>query len=195
MVVPAPESLRTYVQRSRRSSTSTPAVGSSRKSTGGRGTSALAERRRRLLPPEDAGGVAGRFVGRGGGKRGHRGGEGGRGGGIWWKRGGGEEEQGETRLYVGNLPFDATEKQIRSFMEGEGRTVTAIKIVTDRDTGRSRGFAFVDLEDADQVQRAISELNGKDFGGRALIVNEAQDKGPGQRGSGFRAAFAEERHA
>ncbi len=91
-----------------------------------------------------------------------------------------------NRLYVGNLPFDATEKQIRSLVEGEGRTVTSIKIVTDRDTGRSRGFAFVDLENADQVQKAISELNGKDFGGRALVVNEAQDKGPAKGGSGYR---------
>ena len=100
-----------------------------------------------------------------------------------------------NRLYVGNLPFDATEKQIRSFIEGEGRTVTAIKIVTDRDTGRSRGFAFVDLENAEQIQQAISELNGKDFGGRALVVNEAQDKGPSKGGSGFRSAFADKEHA
>ncbi len=99
-----------------------------------------------------------------------------------------------NRLYVGNLPFDATEKQIRSLVEGEGRTVTSIKIVTDRDTGRSRGFAFVDLENADQVQKAISELNGKDFGGRALVVNEAQDKGPAKGGSGYRT-FADKGHA
>jgi RNA recognition motif-containing protein len=98
-----------------------------------------------------------------------------------------------NRLYVGNLPFDATEKQIRSFVEGEGRKVTAVKIVTDRDTGRSRGFAFVDLESAEQAQQAISELNGKDFGGRALVVNEAQDKGP-KSGSGFRSAFADKSH-
>jgi RNA recognition motif-containing protein len=100
-----------------------------------------------------------------------------------------------NRLYVGNLPFDATEKQIRSFVEGEGRTVSSIKIVTDRDSGKSRGFAFVDLESADQVQKAISELNGKDFGGRALVVNEAQDKGPAKAGTGFRSAFSEKGHA
>ena len=100
-----------------------------------------------------------------------------------------------NRLYVGNLPFDATEKQIRSFVEAEERKVTAIKIVTDRETGRSRGFAFVDLENADQVQQAISELNGKDFGGRALVVNEAQDKGPMKGGAGFRSAFADKSHA
>lgn len=99
-----------------------------------------------------------------------------------------------NRLYVGNLPFDATEKQIRSFVEAEGRVVTSIKIVADRDTGRSRGFAFVDLEDADQVQQAIADLNGKDFGGRALVVNEAQDRGPMKGGSGFRSAFADKAH-
>src|SRR5207244_12906284 len=99
-----------------------------------------------------------------------------------------------SRLYVGNLPFDATEKQIRSFVEGEGRMVTSIKIVTDRDTGRSRGFAFVDVENADQAQQAISQLNGKDFGGRALVVNEAQDKGPAKT-AGFRSAFADKGHA
>jgi RNA recognition motif-containing protein len=100
-----------------------------------------------------------------------------------------------NRLYVGNLPFEATEKQVRSFIEGEGRTVTSVKIVTDRDTGRSRGFAFVDLENADQAQKAVAELNGKDFGGRALVVNEAQDKGPSKGGSGFRSAFADKEHA
>jgi RNA recognition motif-containing protein len=100
-----------------------------------------------------------------------------------------------NRLYVGNLPFDATEKQIRSFVEAEGRKVMTIKIVADRETGRSRGFAFVDLENADQVQQAIADLNGKDFGGRALVVSEAQDRGPMKGGSGFKSAFADKTHA
>jgi RNA recognition motif-containing protein len=100
-----------------------------------------------------------------------------------------------NRLYVGNLPFDATEKQIRSFVEAEGRKVVAIKIVTDRETGKSRGFAFVDLENSEQTQAAIAELNGKDFGGRALVVNEAQDKGPMKGGAGFRSAFSDKAHA
>ncbi len=100
-----------------------------------------------------------------------------------------------TRLYVGNLPFDATEKQIRAFVAGESRNVTAIKIVSDRDTGKSRGFAFVDLENADQAQQAIAELNGKDFGGRAVVVNQAEDRGPAKGGSGFRTAFADKGHA
>jgi RNA recognition motif-containing protein len=97
-----------------------------------------------------------------------------------------------NRLYVGNLPFDASEKQIRSFVEAEGRKVVAIKIVTDRETGKSRGF---DLENAEQAQAAIAELNGKDFGGRALVVNEAQDKGPMKGGAGYRSAFSDKAHA
>jgi RNA recognition motif-containing protein len=87
-----------------------------------------------------------------------------------------------NRLFVGNLPFDATESQVRDLIAGGGRTVHSVKIITDKDTGRSRGFAFVDLEDDAQAQSAISELNGKDFGGRALVINEAQERGQGGGG-------------
>ena len=96
-----------------------------------------------------------------------------------------------NRLFVGNLPFDATEKQVRELIEGGGRTVHSVKIVTDKDTGRSRGFAFVDVEDDGQAQAAITELNGKDFGGRALKVNEAEERGGAAGkfggGGGFRS--------
>ena len=96
-----------------------------------------------------------------------------------------------NRLFVGNLPFDVTEAQVRDLVAGAGRTVQSVKIVTDKETGRSRGFAFVDLEDDAQAQSAISELNGKDLGGRALVVNEAQERGQGGgskfgSGGGFR---------
>ena len=84
-----------------------------------------------------------------------------------------------NRLFVGNLPFDVTEAQIRDLLAGGGRTVHSVKIVTDKETGRSRGFAFVDVEDDGQAQSAITELNGKDLGGRALVVNEAQERGQG----------------
>src|SRR5919202_1226516 len=94
------------------------------------------------------------------------------------------------RLYVGNLPYDATEKQIQKAFESEARKVVSIKIVSDKETGRSRGFAFVDLETPEQAKAAIEELNGKDFNGRALIVNEAEDRGPTPGKSGFRSAFA-----
>src|SRR5438132_14052072 len=97
-----------------------------------------------------------------------------------------------NRLFVGNLPFDTTESQVRDLIAGGGRTVHSVKIVTDKDTGRSRGFAFVDVEDDAQAQAAIAELNGKDFNGRALVVNEAQERGHGGGakfggGGGFRS--------
>jgi RNA recognition motif-containing protein len=87
-----------------------------------------------------------------------------------------------NRLFVGNLPFDATEAQVRDLIAGGGRNVHSVKIVTDKETGRSRGFAFVDVEDDAQAQSAITELNGKDFNGRAVVVNEAQERGQGGGG-------------
>jgi len=93
-----------------------------------------------------------------------------------------------TRLFVGNLPFETTEDQVRDLVASGGRQVLSVKVVTDRDTGRSRGFAFVDMGSEEAAQAAISELNGKDFGGRPLRVNEAEEKGAGGKfgGGGFR---------
>ena len=79
------------------------------------------------------------------------------------------------RLYVGNLSFDSTEASLTKVFEQDGRKVSSVSIVTDRDTGRSRGFAFVEMSQAD-AQRAMSELNGHTIDGRALRVNEANDK-------------------
>jgi RNA recognition motif-containing protein len=87
-----------------------------------------------------------------------------------------------TRLYVGNLPFDVDESQLRTLFTGEGRTVTEVKMVTDRETGRPRGFAFVEMGSQADANAAIQELNGKDLGGRALTVNEARERE--QRGGG-----------
>ena len=89
-----------------------------------------------------------------------------------------------TRLYVGNLPFTADESQIRDLFSAGGRTVTDVKLVTDRDTGRPRGFGFVEMDD-DAAQAAIQALNGYDMGGRGLRVNEAQDRPKGGGGGGF----------
>ena len=88
-----------------------------------------------------------------------------------------------TRLYVGNLPFTADENQIRDLFAGSGRTVNEVKLVTDRDTGRPRGFAFVEMGSSAEADTAIRELNGQDFGGRALTVNEAKERSSG--GGGF----------
>lgn len=90
-----------------------------------------------------------------------------------------------TRLYVGNLPYDTDEEAIKQFFEGGGgRQVRQVKIVTDRDTGRPRGFAFVEMGDDAQAQSAISELNGQSLGGRTIVVNEAREPQRGGRGGG-----------
>ncbi len=81
-----------------------------------------------------------------------------------------------TTLYVGNLPFSATEAEIRSLFEQHGQ-VEAVKIVTDRDTGRPRGFGFVDMP-ADDAQNAIQHMNGCEMNGRPLRVNEARERAP-----------------
>jgi RNA recognition motif-containing protein len=88
-----------------------------------------------------------------------------------------------TKLYVGNLPFSATEDSLRALFAEHG-TVEKIALVNDRDTGQPRGFGFVEMSSAD-AQRAMQTLNGKDFGGRPLKVNEAQDKPRGGGGGGY----------
>jgi len=90
-------------------------------------------------------------------------------------------------IFVGNLDFAATESSIRSMFEPFGK-VDRVNLVTDRDTGRSRGFAFVEMPDAAQADQAIAALNGSSVDGRALNVNEARPKpegGGGGRGGGF----------
>jgi cold-inducible RNA-binding protein len=81
-------------------------------------------------------------------------------------------------IFVGNLDFAATESAVRAMFERYG-TVDRVNLVTDRDTGRSRGFAFVEMSNTEEADRAIAGLNGADFEGRALNVNEARPKGQG----------------
>ena len=91
-------------------------------------------------------------------------------------------------IFVGNLDFAATESAIRSLFEAHG-AVERVNLVTDRDTGRPRGFAFVEMTDSAAADRAIAALNGTELGGRKLNINEARPKGEGGRGSsggGFR---------
>jgi RNA recognition motif-containing protein len=78
-----------------------------------------------------------------------------------------------TKLYVGNLSFDTTEDSLRTLFAVHG-TVESAKLISDRDTGRPRGFGFVEMSNAD-ASRAMQALNGKEFEGRALKVNEAQE--------------------
>jgi cold-inducible RNA-binding protein len=78
-------------------------------------------------------------------------------------------------LYVGNLPHSTTEAELREFFQAHG-DVQKVSIVTDRETGRSRGFAFVEMTDAGAADKAIAALNGTQLGGRALTINEAKPK-------------------
>jgi RNA recognition motif-containing protein len=89
-----------------------------------------------------------------------------------------------TKLYVGNLPYQTTESDLQSLFEGSG-AVSTINIVRDRSTGQARGFAFVEMSDADGASRAISELNSHQYGGRSLTVNEAKPMAPRGNGGGF----------
>src|SRR2546430_17332526 len=90
------------------------------------------------------------------------------------------------RLYVGNLPYQVDEDQLRALFEQDGRQVDEVKIVTDRETGRPRGFAFIEMATDAQAQAAVSALNGKPFGGRPLTVSEARERAPGGGGGGGR---------
>ena len=95
-------------------------------------------------------------------------------------------------IYVGNLKFDATEDQVRALFEAYGQ-VDRVSIVTDRDTGQPRGFAFVEMNDDESAAKAMEALNGMNLGGRNLTVNEARPKedrpkrggAGGGRGGGF----------
>src|ERR1035437_4542210 len=85
------------------------------------------------------------------------------------------QEDGVKKIFVGNLDFQATEDAVRSLFEQAGQ-VASSHIMTDRDTGRSRGFAFVEMENETEADNAITTLNGYTMGGRALNVNEARPK-------------------
>ena len=101
-------------------------------------------------------------------------------------------------IYVGNLPFNVTEDELRQAFETYGE-VSRVNIITDRETGRPRGFAFVEMSGSDEGNAAIAGLNGSDLNGRALNVNEARpratgggggrDGGGGGRGGGRRGGF------
>jgi RNA recognition motif-containing protein len=86
-------------------------------------------------------------------------------------------------IYVGNLTFDATEDQVRGLFEAYG-PVDKVSIVTDRDTGQPRGFAFVEMSDDESAGKAMEALNGTNLGGRNLTVNEARPKTDRPRGGG-----------
>jgi RNA recognition motif-containing protein len=88
-----------------------------------------------------------------------------------------------AKIYVGNLSFQSSEDDLRELFEKHG-TVESVAIITDRDTGRSRGFAFVEMGSASEAQAAIRALDGTTMDGRPLRVNEAQEKSRGGGGGG-----------
>ncbi|HEV8292224.1 MAG TPA: RNA-binding protein [Tepidisphaeraceae bacterium] len=91
-----------------------------------------------------------------------------------------------TRLYVGNLPYSVSSSELEQMFSPHG-TVQSAEVVADRDTGRSKGFGFVEMGSDAEAQAAIAALNGQDNGGRALTVNEArprEDRGAGSGGGG-----------
>ncbi len=98
-----------------------------------------------------------------------------------------------NRLYVGNLSFDAAEDDLIEAFEKDGRKVTSARIITDRDTGRSRGFAFVEMANDADAQAAIQAMDGVELQGRTLTVNEAQERpqrgGAGGGGGGGRGGY------
>ncbi|MBI4369327.1 MAG: RNA-binding protein [Elusimicrobia bacterium] len=89
-----------------------------------------------------------------------------------------------TRLFVGNLPFDTTEETLRNAFAAVGQ-VDNVRIITDRNTGRSRGFGFVEMTDAAAAQAAIEKLNKSKLGNRDLTVNEAQPRETSGSGGGY----------
>jgi RNA recognition motif-containing protein len=89
------------------------------------------------------------------------------------------------RLFVGNLSFNSTEDSIQAVFDQGGWKTASISIVTDRETGRSRGFAFVEMTSDADAQAAIKALDGQNLDGRPLRVNEAEEKKPRSGGGGF----------
>lgn len=88
-----------------------------------------------------------------------------------------------NKLFVGNLPFAATEETLKQHFSQVGN-VTSAKIITDRNTGRSKGFGFVEMSNDEEAANAISRLNGSDFAGRNISVSEARPMQPREGGGG-----------
>ena len=96
-----------------------------------------------------------------------------------------EECELSKKLYVGNIPFSTTEDELRAAFERHG-SVASVNVITDRETGRPRGFAFVEMDEASAAEEAMRALDGSELGGRSLRVNEAQDRRGGGGGGGRR---------
>lgn len=86
-------------------------------------------------------------------------------------------------IFVGSLSFKLSESELKEIFEEYGE-VTSAKIIMDRDSGRSKGFGFVEMPNDEQAQKAINELNGAEINGRAVVVNQAEDRRDNKRGGG-----------
>ena len=90
------------------------------------------------------------------------------------------------KLYVGGLAYSVTDKELEELFTAQGKVVSAV-VIKDRDSGQSKGFGFVEMDDIKDGQNAIKELNGKEVSGRAIVVNQArpqEDRRPGGSGGG-----------
>ncbi len=96
------------------------------------------------------------------------------------------------KIYVGNLPHATSENELQNLFASHGEVVSA-QIIVDRDTGRSKGFGFVEMSSDDEAQSAINALNGQEFGGRPLTVNEARPREERPRGGHSRGGFRDDR--
>jgi len=92
-----------------------------------------------------------------------------------------------TKLFIGSLPYSTTDEELEQLFAAEG-TVTSAKVIFDHESGRSKGFGFVEFENDDEAKAAIKKLDGSDFEGRKLVVNEARPQQPRERRS-----FSEDR--
>ncbi len=89
-----------------------------------------------------------------------------------------------TKLYVGNLSYSSTEAGLRAAFEADGRQVREVALITDRETGRPKGFAFIQMGSEQDAKSAIAALDGKELDGRSIKVNEAQERPAGGRPGG-----------
>ena len=89
-----------------------------------------------------------------------------------------------ARIYIGNLSFDTSEDALRDVLSQDGRSVKEVNIISDRDTGRPRGFAFAEMSNDQDAQAAIQALDGQNLDGRNLTVNEAKERQPRSGGGG-----------
>jgi len=92
------------------------------------------------------------------------------------------------KLYVGGLAYSVTEQELNDLFAQQGKVVSAV-VIKDRDSGQSKGFGFVEMEDIKEGQNAIKELNGKEVSGRAIVVNQARPQEDNRSGGSFRKSY------